>query len=854
MSTDLIKPTPEKDSSHRLRIVHGLFGWTGSPEQEQAALRIAIPVSVFVYLLLNKPAPTESLELWTLGIKFVLTFLLFALIIYASTIFWPHPSTARRVTGILVDTIGQSYALYITGPLGAPWYGLYLWIILGNGFRYGEKYLYLSTTVSLIGFACVAKFTPYWTTHTGLAIGLAFTLLLIPAYSALLIRRLNEARKHADDASRAKSDFLSCMSHEIRTPLNGILGMTDLLKLRPLEPQDRECVETIHVSGQALARQINDILDLSKIEAGQLTLEQIEFDLYVLVNTTLRVFHPQVEGKHLQLQEVIDPQTPFLLTGDPHKLQQIIINLVGNAIKFTEQGIISVRIYPQTTDTGQAVLRFEVADTGTGIPADRIHAIFEPFTQADNSVSRSYGGTGLGTTICKNLVELMGGQIGVHSTLGVGTTFWFDIPFMSENQDTAESGHAWTSQCKVLYLNILGDAQDDGIPASLKKWNMPFDVANSLDQATELLTSKGNHAALIIDNTPYDQRLADIISGEDTSLSGGARIVLIRSGQYPADINASNQDRVVVLEPPLEQNILFNVLHACYSKHSTEDDIIHFSRKQVSNQQTGQPLHILIADDNATNRIVLQRMLEKLGHQHTVVTGGEAILTSLEEKQYDAVIADKNMPDLGGLEAYQAYCFAHGGNPPVPFIILTADATEESRASCKAAGIDLFLTKPVSLVSLQEALSSTQTADTEAIVNTEPEVVPLDSTLEDLPVLNEDEFEKLTNLTEEDNSFVIELIRNFETDARNDLRGLESAVAGHDRTAFSDHAHALKGCALYLGLIRLAQLSKTAQNLDLDEFNKDGIAHLQAITLATNDAIRLLQDRITALEKRAMPN
>ena len=854
MSLDQIQNPPSKGSSNRIKNVLVLLGWSGSPEQEQGVLRLVISIAFLSYLLLIWPDDSADSRVWMTGIVIITGFLIYSLLLLASTLAYPQYAITQRVISICTDIGVFSYGLHVTGPLSAPWYGVYLWVTLGNGFRYGEKYLYLSTAVSLLGFAYVAKFTPYWTANIGLAIGLAFTLLLIPAYSAVLIRRLNEARQRADDASRAKSDFLSCMSHEIRTPLNGILGMTDLLKLRPLEPQDRECVETIHVSGQALARQINEILDLSKIEAGQLTLEQIEFDLYVLVNTTLRVFHPQVEVKHLQLQEVIDPQTPFLLTGDPHKLQQIIINLVGNAIKFTEQGIISVRIYPRNTDTGQAVLRFEVADTGTGIPADRIHAIFEPFTQADNSVSRSYGGTGLGTTICKNLVELMGGQIGVHSTLGVGTTFWFDIPFMSENQDTAESGHAWTSQCKVLYLNILGDAQDDGIPASLKKWNMPFDVANSLDQATELLTSKGNHAALIIDNTPYDQRLADIISGEDTSLSGGARIVLIRSGQYPADINASNQDRVVVLEPPLEQNILFNVLHACYSKHSTEDDIIHFSHKQVSKQQASRPLHILIADDNATNRIVLQRMLEKLGHQHTVVTGGEAILTSLEEKQYDAVIADKNMPDLGGLEAYQAYCFAHGGNPPVPFIILTADATEESRASCKAAGIDLFLTKPVSLVSLQEALSSTQTADTEAIVNTEPEVVPLDSTLEDLPVLNEDEFEKLTNLTEEDNSFVIELIRNFETDARNDLRGLESAVAGHDRTAFSDHAHALKGCALYLGLIRLAQLSKTAQNLDLDEFNKDGIAHLQAITLATNDAIRLLQDRITALEKRAMPN
>ena len=853
MATNQIQQTPSEDSSSWIKNALGFIRWTGSTEQEQAALRIAIPVSVFIYLLLNKPTATENLGLWPLGIKFVITFLVFALAIYVSTIFWPRPSPARRVIGILVDTIGQSYALYITGPLGAPWYGLYLWIILGNGFRYGERYLYLSTTISLIGFACVAKFTPYWANHTGLAIGLACTLLLIPAYSAVLIRRLNEARKNADDANRAKSDFLSCMSHEIRTPLNGILGMTELLKLRPLEPQDKECVDTIHASGHALARQINEILDLSKIEAGQLTLEQIEFDLYVLINTTLRIFHPQTDEKQLQLQEIIDPQTPFLLTGDPHKLQQIIINLVGNAIKFTEQGIISLRIYPRSIDTDQAVLRFEVADTGTGIPADRLHAIFEPFTQADSSVSRSYGGTGLGTTICKNLVELMGGQIGVHSTPGVGTTFWFDIPFISESREAAEPDQAWTSQCKVLYLHPHGDTQD-GIPVNLKEWNIPFEMATTLDQAAKLLVSQHGYAALIIDNMPYDQRLAGIITGKDAGFSDGAKIILVKTGQYPANVNESSHDQVVVLEPPLERNILFNVLHACYSRHSSEDDVIHFSHKQVSEQQTNRPLHILVSDDSATNRIVLERMLEKLGHHYTTVSGGEALLTSLEDNLYDVVIADKNMPDLGGVEAYQAYCFAHGGNPPVPFIILTADATDEARESCRSAGIDLFLTKPVSLVRLQETLSFINAADTDVIVNAEPEDTPLNSELEDLPVLNEDELDKLGELTDGDNNFVIELIRNFETDARNDLQGLESAVAGHNWAAFRDHAHALKGCALYLGLTRLAHLSRIAQDIDLDEFDKDGILHVQTINRATNDAIQSLQDKLTTLGRKTIPN
>ena len=344
------------------------------------------------------------------------------------------------------------------------------------------------------------------------------------------------------------------------------------------------------------------------------------------------------------------------------------------------------------------------------------------------------------------------------------------------------------------------------------------------------------------------------LDADDSILPEGAKIILIKPDQYPVNTSNCDEGRVLVLDHPLEKSILFNVLHACHSKHSTEDDVLHLADKLVSSRKTGPSLHVLVADDNATNRVVLQRMLEKLGHRYTIVTGGEAILTSLENQQYDAVIADKNMPDLGGLEAYQAYCFAHGGNPPVPFIILTADATEESRASCKAAGIDLFLTKPVSLAKLHETLSSLQITGEGISTHPEVETGQPDSDPESLPLLSEEEFGKLTSLTAGNNDFIIELINNFESDAMKDLHGLESAVARHDRTAFCDHAHALKGCALYLGLTRLAQLSKVAQFVDNDGFNKDGIAHVQAIARATNDSIQLLHDRIASLGKKVIPN
>ncbi|MEA2093881.1 MAG: ATP-binding protein, partial [Pseudomonadota bacterium] len=501
---------------------------------------------------------------------------MYSTLLFTATLRWPHHAIKQRIIGICIDIGVFSYGLHVTGPLSAPWYGVYLWVTLGNGFRYGENYLYLSCIVSLIGFGTVVATTDYWSANIELAIGLAITLLVIPAYSGVLIRRLNEARQRADAASRAKSDFLSCMSHEIRTPLNGILGMTDLLRLRPLESEDRECVETIHASGQTLARQINDILDLSKIEAGELSLEQIDFDLHALINTTLRIFHSQIESKQLQLQGNLDPGTPYQLSGDPHKLRQVIINLIGNAIKFTDQGFISVRVYPREFDEDKVLLRFEVADTGIGIPPERQKAIFEPFTQADSSVSRSYGGTGLGTTICKNIVELMGGEIGIQSTPGVGTTFWFDISFKVDQRYTRDNNQAWAGKCKVLYLHPDNKSQNS-ISAELRTWHIPFDTATTIEQASDLLqnrlSSTDAYDALVIDALPYSNEMENLLSRVKTGLlPGTTSVILIHAGHYPPEV--TDHDRLYSLKAPVDKRILFNTLHACYSRRSTEDDII----------------------------------------------------------------------------------------------------------------------------------------------------------------------------------------------------------------------------------------------------------------------------------------
>lgn len=820
------------------------------PEQEQGLLRILVTALVYAYILVSWPDAEDGIGIWVDGNRILLGFLIFSIILLASVLIRPQPSDFRKYIGIAGDVTVTSALMHLTGVMGAPWYGVYLWVTLGNGFRYGEKFLYASGVASLSGFGVVVFTTPYWDAHKQLAIGLAVTLLVIPAYSGILIRRLNEARARADLASRAKSDFLARMSHEIRTPLNGILGMTDLLRTRPLDAEDKEYVETIYASGKTLASQIDEILDLSKIEAGRLSLEIIEFDLYALINTTLRIFEIQVSEKQIQLQETINPNTPYLLCGDPHRLRQILINLVGNAVKFTGQGFVSLRVYPREQTREQVTLRFEVADTGSGIAGEQLESIFDPFTQADCSVTRNYGGTGLGTTICKSIVELMGGKIGVQSEPGVGSTFWFDIPFNTASQQVSGKDPSWTDECRLLRWHS-GNVADEKMATALSSWRVQCTDISSIDELERHVASVAGTShkfdALLIDGLAYGNEFERVfLRLENDPLFASLCVVLVGAETYPPETGGRIGDRLFALNSSVDERMFFNTLHACYSRHSTEDDVIHIARQQVREHYPLPGLEILVADDNATNRMVLQRMLKKMGYGCTAVNGGEAVLTMLEDRHYDVVIVDKNMPDMGGVDVYQAYSMAYGGQGAAKFVMLTADATEESRVACQSAGIEYFLTKPVSLARLQEVLLDALPPQQECREPGNSNVAAHARGSQNLPVLDDVEFQKLELLAGSDSTFVSDVVRNFESDAEQDLIGLESAIAKYDRDMFRDSAHALKGAAMYLGLERLAELCVEAQNIDHDKFERCGISKVKELRQAVDTALSVLRARLNA--------
>ena len=339
-----------------------------------------------------------------------------------------NTSRKRQWLAMYADITAVSLGMLMTDEAGVLFYGIYLWVITGNGIRYGRESLISAYVASMLGFSAVIYLNDYWHDHLRIALGLWLTLLCIPLYTLKLRGQLNDALENARASSKAKSDFLSNMSHEMRTPLNGVIGASDLLISTRLNDEQKDLVATLKKSAHLLLKFIDNILDLSKIESGKLVSEKVDFDLHKLVNSTLEMFLPQVEKKQIGLSVRFTPETYFMLQGDPLHLQQVLINLIGNAIKFTSKGKVELRISTSQQDDQHTLLRFEVIDTGIGISPHAQAKIFESFTQADQNITRTYGGTGLGTTISKQLVELMGGKMGVQSEPGIGSIFWFEAP------------------------------------------------------------------------------------------------------------------------------------------------------------------------------------------------------------------------------------------------------------------------------------------------------------------------------------------------------------------------------------------------------------------------------------------
>ena len=395
-------------------------------EHQQAMVRLVIQALFFAYFLFSPARPDESL---LLALLIVLADMLIGLVILAWIMVQPATLHARRVIAMCNDYTFLASLMYVGGETAAPLYVAFLWATIGNGLRYGTRYLAAAVAMAGAAFVIVINTTGYWLKNGVLAWGLALGLLALPLYLTSLLNALRRATDEARRANAAKSRFLATMSHEFRTPLNGIIGMAELLSSMRLTSEQRECSEVIQTSAQSMLLLVEDVLDISAIEAGKLLREDVDFRPRELLHKLRVMLQPQATTKGLNLTNDVSDEVPSLLHGDSSHLLQILINLTSNAIKFTEKGSVGIQVLVRARESGRVDLRFSVRDTGIGIPLEARERIFVAFEQVHAGVTRRYGGTGLGTTIAKTLTELLGGSIGVDENPGGGSHFWVDLSF-----------------------------------------------------------------------------------------------------------------------------------------------------------------------------------------------------------------------------------------------------------------------------------------------------------------------------------------------------------------------------------------------------------------------------------------
>ncbi len=787
-------------------------------EYDMAVNRVVIITTLFVAAIIFGHAE-QGISFDFIARLYIL-YLCAAFAIFAHVSARPEPHVGRRAFSMLLDIGALSFVSARIDPNFVGFlYPAYLLVVYGYGFRFGPNWLKASAAVSVGGVIVVIAVAPAWRANALISSGLLVGLVITPIYAHRLVSSLRLAKAQAEASNRAKSMFVAAVSHDLRTPLNAIIGLGDILAVSQPSREDADMARMIGEAGRALLRQIDSVLDFSRLEMQHAPDSVEPVDLLSMVRGIRELLEVSAQSKGVRLTLRVEMPAPRVVMTSPRNIKDSLTNLVGNAIKFTNEGFIHINVRTVGVAADRARLRFEVRDTGIGISPEAQKQIFERFTQADHSIRDRFGGTGLGLAIARQLVLAIGGEIGVISAEGQGSTFWFEVDVgvavgLPEPDRANRSVTVYSDDVDLIDA-VRRECADVQVKTSLEE----FENDESLDDA---------RSSPIILDAEFCARQ----SGERPACETvGARIArgrgVIITGEGGACCAGGCQIACTALvRRPFSDVDLANALYLVSNSASeVREDLATMSGAAIE-------LSILVVEDNMTNQKVIAKMLERAGHRAEVVDNGKAALDLLANSRFDIVLMDINMPGLDGVETTRRLrLFERACAWRTPVIALTADVTAETRARCIAAGMDECATKPVDLPKLLQIVDRLVVEPLERKNDAPPRL--RDARQEPMSAKNNAPEEKSSGLNHQafvdlellgGREFVREVCEQFVADAAALLDALADAVRNADVEKFRDEAHALRSCAANVGARAMYDLCLSWREISAQELAAEGAA------------------------------